>query len=362
VRSIDLVAPAFDIRIDGSRTPPDVARAVTSIVVTHEEDSLDHFAITLANEFPEMPFTHGEHRRLLRAGSAVTIKLGYVDALEQVFDGEVTRLNPAFTDEGTTTLTVEGHSRLHRLRGATRTRTFQNATDSDIATQIANQSGLRPSVDATRTRHPYVIQMNQTDFDFLLERARRIGYGLRVEGETLVFGTPGNGGTTACTLVWGTSRDAFAPRTLPLRQFRPTLDATAPVTAITVRGQDAITRDAVAGRGASGDEIDRSGTSAAAVARQAFGGAREASVVDLPVASLAEADEIAKALFNARTLGLITGSGACVGAPAIRAGSTVKLEGLGDAFSGRYEVTQSTHTLDDSGYSTSFNVRRGAIG
>jgi hypothetical protein len=47
-----------------------------------------------------------------------------------------------------------------------------------------------------------------------------------------------------------------------------------------------------------------------------------------------------------------------VGDPRIRAGTVIRLEGLGEEFGGLYRVTQATHTLDSGGYRTRFDVRK----
>lgn len=360
----DFLVPAFEVAVNGVRLQPAIANAVVSVVVTHEPDSLDHFTLSVANEFPELQFTHGDNATLFQEGNAVTIKLGYVDALEEIFDGEVTRVRPTFSEQETPTVTIEGHSRLHRLRGATRTRTFVDVTDSDIAQQVAGDAGLQTDVEATQTRHPYVMQVNQSDFEFLLERARRIRYEVSVSGKTLVFRKPADGKPKTYTLIWGDPQRGFDPdrNTLPLTRFEPTLDATAPATTISVLGQDPSSRDPIVGKATDGDAVDTSGSSTGAgVVQQAFG-TREASAVDLPVASQAEADELAKALFNERLLHLVTGSGSCIGMPKIRAGEVVELGGVGPRFSGAYLITRSTHRLDGSGYETAFAVRRGVVG
>jgi hypothetical protein len=54
----------------------------------------------------------------------------------------------------------------------------------------------------------------------------------------------------------------------------------------------------------------------------------------------------------------LTGSGSTVGDPRIRPGIVLRLEGLGEEFGGFYRVTSATHTLDASGYRTSFEVRK----
>ncbi|WP_329477770.1 contractile injection system protein, VgrG/Pvc8 family [Kribbella sp. NBC_01484] len=361
---VDFLAPAFGVAVNGVMLTPAVANAVTSVIVTHELDSLDHFTLSVANEFPDLPFTHGDQADLFQEGNSVTVKLGYRDALESVFDGQVTRVRPTFPDHDTPTVTIDGHSRLHWLRGATKTRTFVDVTDSDIASRIANEAGLQPQTDATDTKHPYVIQANLSDLDFLLDRARRIRYELLVQGTTLIFRKPADGKAKSFTLVWGDPQRGFDPDhdTLPLSRFEPVLDALAPATSVTIRGQDPSTRDPITGTATDADADDTSGTSGAAVANNAFSTAHDATVVDIPVASQAEADEIAKALFNERVSNLVTGRGACVGTPKIRTGQVVELAGIGPRFSGSYLVTRSTHRLDSSGYETIFSVRRGAVG
>jgi hypothetical protein len=50
-----------------------------------------------------------------------------------------------------------------------------------------------------------------------------------------------------------------------------------------------------------------------------------------------------------RLNGRLTGSGSTVGDPRLRAGTVLRLEGLGEQFGGRYRVTSATHTLDGGG-------------
>ena len=54
----------------------------------------------------------------------------------------------------------------------------------------------------------------------------------------------------------------------------------------------------------------------------------------------------------------LTGTGSTVGDPAIKAGRVIDLQGLGGQFGGLYRVTSATHTIDGSGYRTSFEVRK----
>lgn len=359
----DQLAPDFELKMNGLRLPPEVERLVTSLVVTHEPNSLDHFTMDVANEFPKLPFTHGDRAGFFREGNGVKIKLGYVDATETVFDGEVTRVTTRFPADSIPVVTIEGHNLLHRLRGSTSTRTFQGVTDSDIAKKIAGENGLSAKVDATTTKHPYVMQAAQSDFDFLLERARRIRYELLADGRDLIFRKPADGGAAVCTLIWGDpQRAAQDGKKYLLHAFEATLDAMVPVGSVTVRGLDPIARELIEAKGGGGDEVDTSATTAAAAGEKAFQRKTHATVVDLPIATRAEGEEIAKALFNERSLRLVTGRGMCSGTPAIRAGTVVRLDGVGVRLVGSYFVIQSTHELGKNGYTTRFEVRRGVTG
>jgi phage protein D len=55
---------------------------------------------------------------------------------------------------------------------------------------------------------------------------------------------------------------------------------------------------------------------------------------------------------------MVKASGTTVGLPDLRAGQRVLISGIGSRLSGIYFVTDTTHTIGDSGYTTRFNARR----
>ncbi|HLM67595.1 MAG TPA: contractile injection system protein, VgrG/Pvc8 family, partial [Longimicrobium sp.] len=170
------LAPALKVFVDGTALAPDVALHVARATVTLQRDSVDGFTLELVNPYPELPWTHGDLKDVFAPGMPVTVQMGYVDDLSPLIEGEVTRIAAAFDEGGTSTLRVSGATWLHRLQTATRTRTFLQSTDADIAQRVAQEAGLTAVVSGADTvTHPYVAQVNQTDLAFLRERARRIG-------------------------------------------------------------------------------------------------------------------------------------------------------------------------------------------
>lgn len=358
----DYLAPAFEISVAGRRLAPELAIELADLVVVHEPDSVDRFALTFANPFPDLPFTHGAAARTFTEGSKVAIKLGYVDALETVMEGEVTAIGASFPADAAPTLRVEGLSPAHRLRGSVKTRTFKDMKDSDVARQILSGAGVPFSVDSTQEKYPYLIQYNETDLAFLWDRARRLRFVMAHENGRLVFRAPKESESRALLLVWGNPTRGTDPAgdVHPLLSFDPTLHATRPVSKVVVRGLDPLTRKPIVGTASAGTESTGGSRKGPNVRKRAFGAATEAAVVDMPVSSRAEADQIAKAIFDRLAMEFVTGTGRSPGLPGLRAGRVVELQGLG-AFNGRYYVTRSTHSLSGSGYSTSFSVRSDSV-
>ena len=222
--------------------------------------------------------------------------------------------------------------------------------DSQIAERIAGELGLTADVQDTGIVHAYLLQNNLSDIDFLLMRARRIRYEVLIEGGTLIFREARN--NLGETLALEYQKD--------LKWFQPRLSTAELAGEVTVRGWNPATKEAILGVGRPGDETTLMGGKQVgpALADSAFGKA-SAAIVEVPVASQAEADQMAKALFNDMALGLICGDGETVGNTSVAAGTTIRLAGLGTRFSGIYYVRRAEHRITPKiGYITKFHVVR----
>jgi phage protein D len=344
---------------------------VSEVVVTKEPDTLDHAAVRLANPFPMLPWTHGPYP--VREGSGITIALGYEGRLTRVFDGEITMVTASFPEDGPSTVRIEAYSRLHRLRGAPRTHTFVDMTDGQIAEQIARDADLSLDADDPGVLHPHVVQYNETDLAFLLDRARRNRYHVWVDGRTLHFKRGGESGPPVVKFSWRAQDEESRPQVVrssrnardvaPLRSFNAVVNALKPVPSVVVRGLDPLTRDPIEAQA----DMDPPTIGPPAIEDRVIGtrlayvfGARGLTVVDRPVASADEASSLASALYIERAQQFVTGTGTTVGMPELAAGSVVELRGLG-RFSGHYFVNRCTHTFGPNGFLTTFAVRSDSV-
>ena len=107
-----------------------------------------------------------------------------------LIEGEITALEPVFREGMIAELVVRGYDKSHRLFRGTMSKAYINKKDSDLASEIARSAGLSPDVKATSTIYEHIFRDNQSDMNFLVQRAWRIGYECYVSDGKLVFKPP----------------------------------------------------------------------------------------------------------------------------------------------------------------------------
>ncbi len=340
----------FDLVINGKALPNDARPFISAIVVDDSIALPSMFSIEVISSFELDDLNHWIDDELFAVGGVVEIKLGYGNDLETLIIGEITGLEPEFAFDRLPTLTVRGYDLRHRLQRGRRTRTFVKQRDSEIAEKIAGDAGLRARATNSEITHDYVIQANQTDLEFLQERARRMEYEVLVYDKDLIFRPVKNNEGEVLTLTMDDH----------LLEFYPRLSATRQVTEVSVRAWDAKQKKGVVSNARSNDSVRAmgKGDSGPALNYKAFGTMADVMSAQ-PFMTQAEGDLIAKATLNRKALALIEGEGLALGRTDLRAGKVIKIDGIGSRFGGNYYVTAAVHRYGaESGYRTQFQVRR----
>lgn len=344
---------SLDVAVEGKPLPAETIAYVADLTVDQSVDLPDMFTFVLAGsdaQKTKLPWV--DDQNFFVVGKSIEIKMGYPGNLAQMIVGEITSLEPEFVANRLPRLRVRGYDRRHRLQRGRKTRSFIQQKDSDIASQIGSEAGLIVQATDSGTSLDYILQANQTDWEFLLERACRIRYEVVVQDKTLFFQPVANDQSEVLTL--NMDKD--------LLEFYPRLSSSGQATEVKVQSWSVKDKKALLGDAKSGDEVSTMGgnDSGAALAQKAFGSAIEV-VSDQSVAVQAEADQLAKARFNELVLELISGEGTCQGRTDLRAGKVIKIEGVGQRFGGQYYITGAVHRYSASGgYVTEFVVRRNA--
>ena len=321
--------------------------------------------VGLPNELAATPPAEAQY---FEPGRMLELYMGYEGDLHLMMIGQITALEPDYPSSGSPTLTVRGLNVLHRFRKTQHTYSWFGKRDSEIAQEIGQNSvsdskpglGMTVEIDdnALSAEKPedVIFMNNQFDIVFLLERARRRGYSLFLQEQStgtngqiqrsLFFGPSTNDPDIIYALEWGKS----------LVQFKPTLTTARQVSQVTVRGWNRRTAKPIVGIAKWGDPGITMNRDQQAVAL-AVQGSTEV-VADRPVYTEAEAKALAKDILIRQLKEMVKATGSTVGLASLRAGRVVTITNLGDRFDGDYYVTDTSHTVGDDGYRTTFTARR----
>ncbi|MFI0418844.1 phage late control D family protein [Spongiactinospora sp. 9N601] len=376
----DRYAPEFEVFIEGVEADPTTKNDILDIKVHRDIDEMSGFDLELNNwDDVGLKFKHSDSRRF-RLGSRVSVRLGYADKLLTVATGTISTLAPKFPDGASPTVSVSGVDGMLRLKDRKPAKeddkTFTRMADWQIAERIARRNRLRVVTTQEGPVHDLVVQKNQDDAAFLMERAKRLDFDCFIlpdpdtGEETLYFIRPTDGRDGRPIRLFRLTYQpglTTGPTALPeglvpnLLDFTPTLTVSQQVSKLTVRGWDPRTKQELAftatAENLPAGQNTADGESGPQAADSAAGGRQEV-LVDAPVTSQQEARELAIALLRERSYEFITATGRVAGLPELRPGDNVEIFGLGRRFSGTYFVKRVEHTLGASGFFTTFTGRR----
>jgi len=232
------------ITVDGNDLDSDVDKQISWVTVIDRLRMPDSFVIVFRD-----PKTDVLDKAKLKIGSVVKIETTAPgkDKPDALMSGEVTSIEVEYDVLGARAV-VRGYDKLHRLSAGKKTKTWDNVTYGDVATEILSSAGLNPSVGSTGKTQDHVIQGNVTDLEFLYELAHRTGFDMDIDDADVSFKEPAtandapSGGTGKSTnprqLVWGHN----------LLEFRARVSAVAQVPDVKVLGWDVKKKQGVIGK------------------------------------------------------------------------------------------------------------------
>jgi phage protein D len=349
-------APAFVVKVDGKALTQDLAIGISQVEVDLTLGAAGRFSFTVVNSYDmeKRTFVSGFGQKVLdvlKFGAATTVGVGYGDRarLKPLISGIITEIRTSFGEGSTPELAVSGYDHLFAMTLGKQSKSWKDASDSDVISEFANKYHLATDIEPTKQKNAQIEQNQESDFEFMKKLAERNHYEFYVTPtKTLRFGPPRDRHDGIVTLRWGES----------LLSFKPEANLAEQVATVEVFGWDPRKKEAIRGVATAGEESghDPRRQSGGARVRAAIGRAPTLQVRH-PVFTQAEAKQRALAIMNDRAKKFLTGEADCIGLPDLLPDRNVNLSNLGEPFSKTYYIQQTTHKVDGSGYRTRVKVK-----
>jgi phage protein D len=353
-------APEYLIKINGEPIPAALRAAVTKVNWNSALDAADKFDFSI-HDPKEIWFKNP----LLKPENEISLALGYApDPLEEVFLGEITGQNATFQEGGGVLLTVEAMDKSHRLMGGTKERGFSFLPDSAVVSLVAIEHGLIPMVD-TKSAFLSVLaqllgharrQANKSDYELLQEIATEMGVQFWVD-RNMLYVKKFLEYEPSISANWGQTLIGFSPRLSTVGQIEGVsiklwlkeLKLDLVITLSWDFDNERLNVSVVPSKAEKATTPE--GKPILKLVNQPI-----RDPTDLVQVMTKALSELKKKLNNR-----ITGNGSMIGDIRIRKGSVIKLNGIGDIFSGSYRIKNATHSIDTSGYKVNFQGNQAII-
>lgn len=164
------LTPVWIVYVDGKRLDTEHEGALQRI---HMDDVLNDVGACIL-EFDSSAVKIAENGTFT-LDSVVSVHMGYKDDCEQVFSGEVTDFEVQCNEYGHVQLLVTCRNCLYKMQNAHKSTSFESKRLSDILRGIVDSYSLQSEIDDFGATKDYQIELCATDFDFLIESARKYG-------------------------------------------------------------------------------------------------------------------------------------------------------------------------------------------
>ncbi|MBD2343792.1 VgrG-related protein [Anabaena subtropica] len=352
------------VELGGTPASPELIKDLLQITVEESLHLPAMFTLVVHNSYlptkEDANYKPWRHENLFEIGKK--IKLGFISSTTQaekfnkekedfLIEGEITAIEVHFNEKSEAPIIVRGYDMSHRLHRGRHNRSFLNVTDDDIVRKIAQEVSIQEGkIDSTGEVHEYVFQGNQTNMEFLRERAARIGFELFIKENKINFCKPeAKDEEEVLELKWLDKISSFSTRVTSAEQ----------VSAVEVRSWDYTQKKLITSTATSERVITNTGNQLGSNSCNKFNLSQppKMTVVDKPVFCAKQAETMAQALCDELGGEFVYADAKAEGNPKIRPGKTVTLENMGDRFTGKYYITATRHFYTQRVYTTDFSVR-----
>lgn len=271
-----------------------------------------------------------------KPGTEVRLDVGNPDGEKTIFEGVVVMLNIEINGEQRPQMVVECRDAFFAATLGRKNKVFEKKKDSEIISEVLGKYGS-VDVDATKFKHPSLVQYYCTDWDFALSRADVNGLFFTCKGKKLSVKKPEVTSAEVLTVAYG----------VDLIDFNGGVSATEQFAAVEAVSWN-IASQAVSKVAASAPSLNKQGNTAASDLETGDKLLLQTDAPTDPDALKAWADSVALKNGLARYRGWFSFYGNAAAVP----GCIIKLQGVGARFNGNVFVGGVEHTIRNQVWTT----------
>ena len=320
--------PFFYLWLDGEEVSGEILSHVKQFSYDDTDEKLDELKFTVIDKDMVL-----QGQGYFTKGAKVTAKWGYRDGMSETRECQIEELDYSFPENGLPEITVKALDRGIDLVTTKSRQCYQGMTGKEMITQVANKHNLKPVIsipDDFGTDH--IAQGGKTDYDFVREIAAE-----------------------RCCIAWVENQELHVAENKVGTSNWEVRYRSGDNLLFSVR-----VRNKVRGKG------DRSGTEVSGLEATKKQVVAEPGTADQTrtkfddagqiIATPAEpkvAEKKAKGHTNVARMQEMEADLRFVGIPTLKSKITIKITGIGDAFSGDWYLKSVRHEISGSGYTCS---------
>ncbi len=341
------LVPVFIIYADGARLDTEHEGAVRRIRVSDRLDGIGRCVIEFGH-----PAAALLERGAIVPESAVDVHLGYKDDCGKVFGGEVTGLEYGYSEHCGEYLRVTVSGRLHRLRNAMRSESYERKTAGGFVAEMLDRYGLKADIEDFGPEREVSVHHLESDWDFLIEHAKRYGRSVYEQDGTVYVRNEITVSQEDIVLEFGKSMISF--------RVKESLEGQ--ISKCTYTGWNMLKAEGVTGSATLGEvSVKAGGGKSWSDEARILPGMWESVIDSQGVTDAEDARNRALGELQNASMEWQRAEVRCEGDHRIRPGMRVTLKYVGERFSGEYVAERVEHEFGIDGFITEVHLRRNML-
>lgn len=332
-KSPDLIT--FKVMVEGEELSKKYQ--VKQILVNKEVNRIGCATITLIDGDPAKQDFELSNEDLLIPGKKIEITAGYHSDEETIFKGMVIKHNIKIRTNSAL-LIIECKDEAVKLTIGRKSNYYYENTDSAIFETIIDNYGLEKDIESTNQTHKELVQYHTSDWDFIVSRAQANGKLCFTDDGKITIKKPNIDEEEIETISFGAT----------MLDFDAEIDARNQVKKVSTYSWNPSDQEIIEIE-ANDPNVQLNGNLSSSVL---------ASTIDLDnlelrhggVISDVELQDWADAKMLFQQLAKVRGRVKFQGIPAVKPGTLLKLEGVGDRFNGKVYVTAVRHQIAEGNW------------